>query len=48
VGKGLRGRVGGDDLTNVQYKLIQNCHNESLLHNEYILIKNFKEEENQV
>jgi hypothetical protein len=31
------------DLTNVQYKPIQNCHNESPLYNEYILIK-MKEE----
>jgi hypothetical protein len=36
------GIVGGDcwgDLTNVQYKATQNCHNESPLYNEYILIK---------
>jgi hypothetical protein len=26
------------DLTNVQYKPIWNCHNESHLYNEYILI----------
>jgi hypothetical protein len=35
----FEGRDGGDDVTNVQYKPIQNCHNESPLHNEYILIK---------
>jgi hypothetical protein len=38
--RGLRGRDGGDDLTNVQYKSIWNCHNESPLYNKYILIKN--------
>jgi hypothetical protein len=27
------------DLTNVQYKSIWNCHNESSLYNEYTLIK---------
>jgi hypothetical protein len=35
-------RRGGDDgvsLTNEQCKPIQNCHNESPLYNEYILIK---------
>jgi hypothetical protein len=38
--KGSRGTDGGDDLTNVQYKPIWNCHNGSILYNEYILIKN--------
>jgi hypothetical protein len=33
------GADGGGDLTNVQCKPIQNCHNESSLYNEYILIK---------
>jgi hypothetical protein len=39
VGKGLRGRDNGGDLTNVQYKPIWNCDNESPLYNESILIK---------
>jgi hypothetical protein len=30
AGKGLGGRDGEGDLTNVQYKLIWNCHNASL------------------
>jgi hypothetical protein len=33
------GEGGGSDLTNVQYKPIWNCHNESTLYNEYVLIK---------
>jgi hypothetical protein len=33
------GRDGGSDPTNVQCKAIWNCHNESPLYNEYILIK---------
>jgi hypothetical protein len=37
--EGLRGRDGGSDLTNAQYKPIWNCHNDSPLYNEYILIK---------
>jgi hypothetical protein len=37
VGRGL-GEMG-DDLTIVQHKAFQNCHNESSLYNEYILIK---------
>jgi hypothetical protein len=32
------------DITNVQWKPIQNCHNESPLYNEYILIKMGKKE----
>jgi hypothetical protein len=32
-------RGNGSDLTNVQFKPIQNCHNESSLYNTYILIK---------
>jgi hypothetical protein len=35
-------RAGGDEggnLTNVQCQAIQNCHNESSLYNEYLLIK---------
>jgi hypothetical protein len=39
VGKGLKGRNGGGDLIDVQYKPIWNCHSESPLYNEYILIK---------
>jgi hypothetical protein len=34
----LRGRDGEGDITNVEYKLIWNCHYESSLYNEYILI----------
>jgi hypothetical protein len=34
-----RGLDSGGDLTNIQCKCIWNCHNESLLYNEYILIK---------
>jgi hypothetical protein len=30
---------GGSDLTNVQCKPIQNCHNDSPLNHEYMLIK---------
>jgi hypothetical protein len=41
AGMGLRGRDYGDNVTNVQYKSNQNCHYESLLYNEYILIKNY-------
>jgi hypothetical protein len=29
AGRGLRGRDGGSELTNIQYKPIWNCHNES-------------------
>jgi hypothetical protein len=32
-----QGGDGGDNLTNVQCKAIQKCHNESPLYNEYIL-----------
>jgi hypothetical protein len=42
VGMGSRGKDGGGDITNAQYKLIWNCHNESPLYNKYILIKNLK------
>jgi hypothetical protein len=45
MGRRLRGREGGSDLTNVQYKPIWNCHNESPLHNEHILIKNKEKED---
>jgi hypothetical protein len=41
-GEGSRGRDGGDVLTNVQYKPIWNCHNESPLYNEYILMRKEK------
>jgi hypothetical protein len=34
-----RGGDGGSDLTNAYFKAIWNCHNESPLYNEYILIK---------
>jgi hypothetical protein len=33
VGRGLIERDGGDNLSNVQYKPIWNCHNESPLYN---------------
>jgi hypothetical protein len=33
---------GRGDLTNIQCKAILNCHNESPLYNEYMLIKNWK------
>jgi hypothetical protein len=36
---GLRGREDGGDLTNLQYKPNHNCHCESPLYNEYILVK---------
>jgi endonuclease I len=38
--KKWRGRDSVGDLTNVQYKLIWNCHSESPSNNEHILIKN--------
>jgi hypothetical protein len=37
--RGFRGRDDRGDLTNIQCKPIQNCHNESLLCNEYIIIR---------
>jgi hypothetical protein len=43
VGRGLHKGDGGVDLTNTQYKPIQNYHNESPLHNKYMLIKMKKE-----
>jgi hypothetical protein len=44
AGSGLQGweEMVGGDLTNVQCKTFGNCHNESPLYNEYILIKIFK------
>jgi hypothetical protein len=39
VERGVKGGRWWDDLINVQCKPIQNCHNESLLYSEYILIK---------
>jgi hypothetical protein len=39
VGRGSRQRDCGGNLTNVQCKPILNCHNESPLYNEFILIK---------
>jgi hypothetical protein len=38
-GRGLKGRGSGGDLTNVKYKPIWNCHNESPMYNKYTLIK---------
>jgi hypothetical protein len=38
MGRELKGRDGGGDLTNVQYKPVWNGHNEFPLYNEYILI----------
>jgi hypothetical protein len=38
LGRGLTGRDNGGDLINVQYKANQNCHSETPLYNEYILI----------
>jgi hypothetical protein len=37
--RGSKRRNGGDDLTNMQYKPIWNCHSESSLYSEYILMK---------
>jgi hypothetical protein len=37
--RGLEEGDGKGDLTNVQCKAIQNCHNESPMYNESILIK---------
>jgi hypothetical protein len=47
VERGLRGRDDGGNVNNVQYKSNQNCHYESPLYNEHILIKiyNKKREE---
>jgi hypothetical protein len=42
VGNGLRGREDEGNVNNVQYKSNWNCHFESPLYNEYILIKAFK------
>jgi hypothetical protein len=39
VGRRLRGRNNGGSVTNVQNKSNWNCHYESPLYNEYILIK---------
>jgi hypothetical protein len=39
IGKESRGKDGGCDLTNVQYKPIWNSQNESFLYNEYMIIK---------
>jgi hypothetical protein len=39
-GEGVKGERPWGDLTNVPYKPIWNCHNESPLYNEYVLIKN--------
>jgi hypothetical protein len=43
VGGGGEGD-GGGDLSSVQWKPIQNCHNESLLYHGYILMKKFKKQ----
>jgi hypothetical protein len=37
--RGLRGRDNGGNVTNIQRKSNWNCHYESTLYNEYILIK---------
>jgi hypothetical protein len=42
AGMGLRGKDSGDDITNLQYKPIWNCHNEYHLYNEYSLNKKKK------
>jgi hypothetical protein len=39
VERELRGREDGSKVNNVQYKSNWNCHYESPLHNDYILIK---------
>jgi hypothetical protein len=39
VRRGVQGKDGGSNLTNEQYKAIQNCHNESPLYNKYTPIK---------
>jgi hypothetical protein len=39
VGRGLRGRDDGGNVTNVQYKSNQNCCYKTPLYHEYILIK---------
>jgi hypothetical protein len=43
LGRELKGKENGGDLSNVQYKLIWNWHNKFPLHNEYNLIKKEKE-----
>jgi hypothetical protein len=45
VGRGLRGRDDGSNVNNIQYKSNQNCHYESLLYNEYFLIKIYLKKE---
>jgi hypothetical protein len=42
VGRGLRGRDDGGNVTNAQYKPNQNCDYEFPLYNKYILIKKIK------
>jgi hypothetical protein len=39
VGRRLRGRDDGSNVTNLQYESNQNCHYKSPSYNEYILIK---------
>jgi hypothetical protein len=39
AGRMLRGRECKGDLNNLQYRHVWNCHNESSLYKEYILIK---------
>jgi hypothetical protein len=41
VGTELRGRDDGGNVNNMQYKSNQNCHSKSPRHNEYVLIKNY-------
>jgi hypothetical protein len=45
--RGLRRRDDGGDVANVRYKPNQNCHCESSLYNEYILIKIFRIKKNK-
>jgi hypothetical protein len=42
VGKRLRGRDDGGNVTNVQCKINWNCHYESSQYNEHFLIKIYK------
>jgi hypothetical protein len=43
--KGLRGRDDGGIVNNVQYKPNWNCHYQSILYNEYIVIKILKKKQ---
>jgi hypothetical protein len=48
VGRVWSKRGDRDNLTNIQYMPIRNCHNESPLYNKYILIKIFKKKPMEV